>query len=255
MSDRDYASIASAASIEHVEHHAALSSTNDYARQRATELPTHERLLVIADEQTAGRGRGSNRWWTGDGSLAFSLLFDPAEARIAPRHRAMVALAAAVAIVEALEPLLPGRVPGIHWPNDVYVDERKIAGILVEALADGRQIVGIGINVNNPMAAAPSELQSIVTSLVDLIGRPFDRSILLLEFCLGLDRNLATLATEPDLLGRRANSLCLQHGRILTIDTGGAHHTGTCIGIADDGALLLETAHRREAFYSGVLIK
>ena len=82
-------------SLSHVEHHPTLTSTNDRAREIALDLPADETALVIADEQTAGRGRGSNRWWTGAGSLAFSLVFDPAAQGIKRQHYPLISLATA----------------------------------------------------------------------------------------------------------------------------------------------------------------
>ncbi|NCC94413.1 MAG: hypothetical protein EOM10_14215, partial [Opitutae bacterium] len=85
-----------------VEHHALIGSTNDRAKEAAAsqkQLP----LLIVADGQTAGRGRGANRWWTGSGSLAVSLLANPATWRIDPRqHAAGLSLAAARAVAETV---------------------------------------------------------------------------------------------------------------------------------------------------------
>src|SRR5580658_3028936 len=163
-----------AAQVDHVEYHPTLTSTNDYARVASARLGRHESLLVIADEQTAGRGRGSNRWWTGSGSLAFSLLFDPAARGIARQDCAMISLASAITIVEAANPRIAPYSAGIHWPNDVFVGRRKLAGILVEALPDGRHILGIGVNVNNSVDAAPEELAELVATMLDLTRRRHD---------------------------------------------------------------------------------
>ncbi len=99
--------------VARVEHHATLSSTNDRARACAAEGLGPLPLLIVADEQTAGRGRGENRWWTGRGSLACSLLVDHDALEI-DRHRSspLVALATAVAIVETVAPLLADQTVG-----------------------------------------------------------------------------------------------------------------------------------------------
>ncbi|HUY92027.1 MAG TPA: biotin--[acetyl-CoA-carboxylase] ligase [Pirellulales bacterium] len=276
LEDLNLESLLASGLLARVEHHPRLTSTNDHARLAATEageLP----LLVIADEQTAGRGRGANRWWTGRGSLACSLLFEPAASGIERRYFSMISLAAAVAIVETAAPLVAQRPIGVHWPNDVFVSDRKLAGILVEALPDGKHIVGIGCNVNNSLAEAPAELQKIVTSLADLTGRSQHRAAFLLELLERLQANLGTLAAAPESLGERANELCLQRGRRLTLQTGqcagrgrpalhrnapgeGARPSmrilasGVCAGIAPDGALLLETPTGLQTHYSGVLV-
>jgi BirA family biotin operon repressor/biotin-[acetyl-CoA-carboxylase] ligase len=241
--------------VDRVVHHERLSSTNDLARQLAADTPRGKSLLVLADEQTAGRGRGSNRWWTGEGSLAFSLLLDSPRLGIPRRQAAMISLAAAVALAETVAPLVPHARPGIHWPNDVFVSDRKLAGILVEALADGRHIVGVGMNINNRLALAPPDLQPTITSLVDLTGRTHDRSQLLLELLGSLQAALQQLARSPADLAQRADSLCLQHGQRLAIDVGGNIDAGICAGIADDGSLVLDTPAGPRNVYSGVLIK
>lgn len=251
--DLNLESLLASGLLARVEHHPTLSSTNDHARRAAAE-PGELPLLVIADEQTAGRGRGANRWWTGRGSLALSLLFEPAASGIERRYFSMISLAAAVAIVETAAPLLPHRPIGVHWPNDVFASGRKLAGILVEALADGKHIVGIGCNVNNSLAEAPAELRQIVASLADLTGRTQHRAAFLLELLERLQANLRTLASAPESLGERAHELCLQRGRQLTLEAGGQLTSGICAGIAPDGALLLETPTGLETHYSGVLV-
>jgi BirA family transcriptional regulator, biotin operon repressor / biotin---[acetyl-CoA-carboxylase] ligase len=241
--------------VDRVEYQQTLTSTNDRARQLAAEVSPDQIVLVAAEEQTAGRGRGANRWWTGSGSLAFSVLLVPARWAIERRYQAMMPLAAAVAIVETAAPLVPAEEVGVHWPNDVFVGPRKLAGILVEVLPDGRQIVGIGLNVNNSAAAAPAEIAARVTTLADASGRTWDRTGLLVELLRRFADNVEQLGRSPAELGRRANELCLQRGGWLCLEGGGRQVRGRCAGIADDGALLLETPAGREAFYSGVLVK
>lgn len=238
--------------VDQVEYLASVSSTNDYLRQRA---PRGGTVLVVADEQTAGRGRGSNRWWTGAGSLALSLLYDPRARGIERRYAAMVALGAALSVVEAITPLLTGRRVGLHWPNDVFVDDRKIAGILVETTADGRQIVGLGCNVNNSLATAPADVADVATSLIDLTDQAVDRTELILRVLQSLDGWLDQLAAAPAQVGRRADAVCLQLGRLLTLELGEFQARGTCLGIADDGGLRLNTPTGERVFYSGVLLK
>ena len=241
--------------IDRAEHFKSLGSTNDYARELAASLPRDERVLIVADEQTAGRGRGANRWWTGPGSLACSLLFDPAARRIERRYYPMISLAAAIAIIETTAPLVGRRTMGLHWPNDVFVGERKLAGVLIEALADGRHVLGIGCNINNRALDAPPELAAIVTSLADITGRAHSCSDLLLDILRRLNAQLVDLARDPRTIAERANELCLQHGTHLTVRAGTREASGVCAGIAADGALLLDTLAGRQAFYSGVLVK
>src|SRR5262245_38073703 len=228
------------AGIAHIDYSTEIDSTNDLARRLASTLPREACVLVITERQTAGRGRGSNRWWTGGGSLAFSLLVDPARYGIEVRYGCMVPLAAALAVVETATLHLPSPAVGIRWPNDVFVGRRKLAGILVEALSDGRQIVGIGLNVNNSVAEAPPEVSSIATSLCDEIGGPLDRTEVLSELVTAVDEALERLADNRPVLATLADELCLQRDEVLRVQLGDEIVVGRCIGIADDGGLLLE---------------
>jgi len=207
----------------------------------------------MADQQTAGRGRGRNCWWSGPGSLAFSLLLEARQAGAGVRPSPLVGLAAAMAVVETVVPLVLTCPVGIHWPNDVFAAGRKLAGVLVEVLPDRRHIVGIGVNVNNRQADAPPPLQHRVATLRDLTGREHEPASILIPLLRHLEAAFRRLAIAPAELAARANDLCLQRGRGLTLHVGGRTIVGRCAGIAADGALLLDTPFAREAFYSGVL--
>lgn len=241
--------------VDRLEYHESLPSTNDYLREVAARVPRSENMLVLAERQTAGRGRGANRWWTGPESLAFSLLFDPATRDVPQRSFPLLSLAAAVALIETVAPLVGTQEIGLHWPNDVFAAGRKLAGILVEALPDGRLVLGIGCNVNHRANDAPAELADTLVTLADLSGKKHDRTGLLLVLLERLDETFDFLARSPEALARRANALCLQHGRKLTLAAGSRQAVGLCAGIAEDGALLLDTARGRERFYSGVILR
>jgi len=236
-----------------VEHYATLGSTNDLAKHHAAAGRHRLPLLIVADEQTAGRGRGVNRWWTGRGGLAFSLLLDAASLGVSRRRSPLLALAAAIAVVDAAAPRLPSHQVGLHWPNDVYVDGRKLSGVLVEYLADGHVVIGVGINTNNTMTDAPHELKRTATTLFDLTGIEHNHTELLVAAIAGLETLLERLVDHPELIGRRADTLCLQRGLALSVDLGDQTIRGRCAGIGEDGALLLDTANGRQKVFSGVL--
>ncbi len=210
-------------------------------------------LLIVADRQTAGRGRGENRWWTGAGSLAFSLVFDPESFHLERPARPARSLAAGVALIDAVAPLAPGERLGLHWPNDVFVDGKKLAGILIDVLPSGRHILGIGINTNNSLAGTPEEVRRRAVSLGELCGRTIDHTLLLCDFCGQLRAALRMCEQDPPDLGRRFQELCLQIGSQLTVDSGSVQTCGRCLGIQGDGALLLETDQGIARIYSGAL--
>ncbi len=245
--------------VAETEHHTSLGSTNDRARECALAGNARLPLLVVADEQTAGRGRGTNRWWTGRGSLAMSLLLDtmggpgpgPAQAGSQP----LVGLAAAVAVVETARPRLPGVEVGLHWPNDVFASGRKLAGVLVEVLAGRRTILGIGVNTNNTAAEAPPEVRHKAVTMRDLAGRAHDPTDLLSDLLRRLEASLARLAADPAGLGCDADRLCLQRGREIAVRSADGLTTGRCQGIASDGAMLLATRAGLRRVYSGVVVE
>jgi BirA family biotin operon repressor/biotin-[acetyl-CoA-carboxylase] ligase len=166
----------------------------------------------------------------------------------------MLALAAGIAVADALTPLLPAETVGIHWPNDVMAGRRKLSGILVEVLPDGRSIVGIGVNTNNTAADAPPEIQALVGTVRDLSGLSHDQTALLWAILGQFEQRLAQVAAEARLLAARADALCSQRGRQLSVQRGNEVITGLCLGLGPDGALLLETPAGRRAVYSGVVL-
>lgn len=157
----------------------AIPSTNDAAREwLAHGAP--DNALVIADAQTAGRGRAGRRWETPPGSaLAFSRIV---RCSIEPDRLGFLTMWGAVAVVEVCEDLGLSQKVGIKWPNDVMVGERKLAGILTEAVWSGGSlqgvIVGIGVNVTADFAPGSALAESAI-SLHHLLSPAPDRLALL----------------------------------------------------------------------------
>ncbi|MEM8737394.1 MAG: biotin--[acetyl-CoA-carboxylase] ligase [Planctomycetota bacterium] len=153
-------------------------STQDLARDLIASAPaTAPGAVFVAHHQTAGRGRLGRPWITPPGSaLTFSLAF-----RATPAEAERLVLATSVGVAEALDRWLEpvGRAAAIKWPNDLYVDGRKIAGILVET-RDHAAAVGVGINVGLTAEQLPPPLRAQTTSLGQC-GADVDRLELLLE--------------------------------------------------------------------------
>jgi len=249
--------------LAHVEWHDTLPSTNDYALQLAgrEELPTP--LLIVAGEQTAGRGRGNNRWWSQAGALTFTLVIEPGAAPTAPlrtEHWPRVALIAGVALCESLEGPAPQLTCGLKWPNDVLIEGKKVAGILVEippapAGVPRRLVLGMGINVNNSLADAPEEVAARGISLVDAAGREFDATVILQDWLARFADGLQALAGEDPALPARWQSRCVLTGRQIELLAADQPKRGLCRGIGNDGALLVETSAGLERLYGGVLVR
>lgn len=252
LGEIDVSEIVRSTLVARVEHHQELDSTNNEAKRIAASRPVGLPLLIVADRQTAGRGRESKRWWTGQGSLAMTLLVDLTPWKIAPADRPRLALATGIAVAQSVASLVAPQPAGIHWPNDVYVAGRKVSGILIEGLSEGLAVFGIGVNTNNSMREAPEELRAKATTLLDLTGRQQATTPLAIAILRRLEDLLGTLASQPETIGRLADSLCLQRGKNLSLQSGGALVTGCCVGIATDGSLLLDTPQGRKNISSGV---
>lgn len=238
------------------EHHAEIASTNDRALELCADAELPVPFLVIADHQTAGRGRGANRWWSGDGALMFSVIVDAFEYGLPESRWPQVSLTVGAAVSQALQDLLgaAGRV-GLKWPNDVWLNDRKVAGILVEVppVLRGRLVIGIGLNVNNSFASAPLELRALATSLHDELSGPSDRADVLAQLLRQLDDDLRRLAESSVSLTDRWQNLCVLRGRTVSLDAGQQTVTGKCLGIATDGALRLQTPSGEQRYYGGTV--
>jgi BirA family transcriptional regulator, biotin operon repressor / biotin---[acetyl-CoA-carboxylase] ligase len=143
-------------------HFRRIDSTNERAKELAM-AGAPGGLVVTADEQTAGRGRRGNEWFAPPGScLLYSGLLQPFADTGAP----LLPLAVPVAVCEAAEAVAPVRCQ-VKWPNDVWIDERKVAGVLVEARPDEEwAVIGVGVNVAIPQEGFPPDLRETATSLL-----------------------------------------------------------------------------------------
>jgi BirA family biotin operon repressor/biotin-[acetyl-CoA-carboxylase] ligase len=263
----DVARLCTETFVRHAEFFDTIGSTNDRSLELAARADLPTPALVVARLQTAGRGRGKNTWWADDGALTFSLLLDTARWALTPRDWPRLSLAAGVAVCDALggtgtdsrsSLLAPGSSIGIRWPNDVLIDGRKVCGILIESPggappAKDRLIVGIGINVNNSWQHAPPDAGPAGTALCDVTGRPHDLQDVLLRVILALANRLAQLVNGDQQLPQAWQQLDLLRGRTVSVESNGHQAEGTCVEVAEDGALILETLNGRQSIYSGVV--
>lgn len=231
-----------------------VDSTNSQALRWSparSDLP----LLIGAEHQCAGRGRGKNAWWAGSGAVTCSLVLEPQNWSIETAQWPLLSLTVGLAVCRALEEQLRDAEVRLKWPNDVLVQGRKICGILIETVPDcpGRLVVGIGLNVNNSLADAPAEIRETAISLAELTGHSHDRTQLLLNVLTLLDEEFAALGQrDPELLPR-CRHRCYLTGRMVTIRDVTSQSTGMCLGLDDDGALQLMTESGPRRFLAGVI--
>lgn len=219
-----------------------ITSTNDEALRLArNRVP--ERTLVLAERQTAGRGRRGNSWAApASRDLLFSLVLYPPLELSAERLSRLPHLGG-VALCHAIEEVCPGIEAKLKWPNDIYMLGKKVAGILIENGKHASQtfsVLGIGINVNSVDDERPQELRATATSLREETGATVDRHELLAAFFASFDRLypagledfggvLSTIEDRSLLLGRKISAQ-LERSSI----------TGKAVEFGANGELIVE---------------
>src|SRR3989344_2837710 len=137
----------------------SLPSTNIYAKKLAEK--GEDRTVVVALTQTHGRGRNGKKWFSPNGGRWFSVI-------LKPKSPSLMQAIAPLAVLRSLTKL--GLKPNIKWPNDVYINGRKISGVLSESSFSGKLdyvVVGIGINANFPLEKLPQEIRKTSTTLLE----------------------------------------------------------------------------------------
>ncbi len=216
-----------------------VGSTNDYAARLARRGAPHG-TLVVAEEQTAGRGRRGRRWLTPAGSgLAISLVLRPGD--VSPISPAAWNTLGALAVAEALRGM--GGEASVKWPNDVLLGGRKVSGVLAEAAWKGEAleylILGVGVNVLSGSVPPGGELEFPATSVEAEIGRPVDRHELLARIVW----ELAAWApkTASDDWRRAVDERLAYRGQWVHVADESGEVRGRILGMAADGRLILDT--------------
>ena len=218
-----------------------IGSTNTAARSLA-EGGAMEGEVVIADAQSAGRGRLGRRWASSPfANLYFSLVLRP---KLAPAEVPQITLMAAVALADTVAAFVPDA-PTIKWPNDILIGGKKVAGILTELSCTAERvhyvILGIGINLNYPAEMMPVDIRQRATSVLHLTGAPVSRESVLKRLIHDLDRcygDLEDFGFTP--LAARWQARFALRDRRVRVELLDQTVTGVARGIDRDGALLLE---------------
>jgi BirA family biotin operon repressor/biotin-[acetyl-CoA-carboxylase] ligase len=221
-----------------------IGSTNTHARELA-EHGAAEGGVVIAESQSQGRGRLGRRWESPPfNNLYLSVILRP---QLTPRDAPQITLTAAVALIETVGFFLADP-PAIKWPNDILVNNKKLAGILTEAACNAERveyvILGVGLNLNYRIDAMPEELRRRATSLADLTGQNVSRETVLVRLIQDLDRCYGELEeTGFEALRPRWEAHFGLRGRRVRVELGDQTIVGRALGIDRDGALLVEDEH------------
>lgn len=241
LSRHDAEELAHATFVQSVQFFDEVASTSDVALAAAHELRQLP-ALFIASHQTAGRGRGTNRWFSTSGALTFSLVIDPKTLHADPACWPRLSLWTALGIRDAIAAFTPGADVQVKWPNDVFLSQRKVCGILIEhAPVTNLLVVGIGINVNNELISP----EWTDTPLLEAISiGEVERNVNIAEVAravmLRLDESWGLFAAEHSI-HRAWQPHCLLAGKRVQWQSGERSLEGTCQGIDNDGALLLST--------------
>lgn len=219
----------------------SLPSTNLEAARRAIEGAA-EGLCVVANEQTAGRGRLQRQWISPKGAgLYFSVVLRP---RIHQSSWPLIALAAAIAVHDALIESYSLRTD-IKWPNDILSNSRKLCGILAETVdtTEGRALV-LGIGINLTISAFPPEMQEVATSVQLETGQTPNLETILRNMIIAFERRYEMLQSGrggEEILREWSNRSSYASGKRIRVVNGQEVLAGTTRGLESDGALRVET--------------
>ncbi|MFA7383793.1 MAG: biotin--[acetyl-CoA-carboxylase] ligase [Desulfurivibrionaceae bacterium] len=206
--------------------------------------------LVVAESQSAGRGRLAGRTWHSPpgAGLYFSLILRP---HLTPADFPKLTLAAGLALCKSLESHTSCR-PGLKWPNDLFLHGRKCGGILTEtqAVAGAGQtavVIGIGLNVNSPAESFSGELHAKATSLLAVTGEHYDRGLLLAAILAELDLVVSQLEQGdfPAILAEWRQRDIHADRQVSWLGNQGEIVTGTSLGPNEEGFLHLRDAEGR----------
>jgi BirA family biotin operon repressor/biotin-[acetyl-CoA-carboxylase] ligase len=226
-----------------VEYHDALPSTNDRARELAREGAAD--VVVLAEEQTGGRGRLDRAWTAPPGGVWLSVLLRPSRP---PSHAPLFTLAAAVATVDACRSA--GVDAAIKWPNDVVVPgpdgDRKLAGVLTEMEGEADRVswlvVGVGVNANVDRSTLPPGATSLRATAGDVDRRRFVQSLL---------ARFHDLRGDPDAVLPAWRDRAATLGRRVRVETHGGTVEGEAVDVVHPGALRVRTAEGERVVHAG----
>jgi len=238
-----------------IHHYYRAGSTNTLALEAAAS-GAPEGTVFLAEQQTAGRGRGDNQWHSAESTGIYcSVILRPA---LPPSEVLTLSLAAGLAVQTAIEEVDSRVIPDLKWPNDVLVHGKKFCGILTEMSSEATRVryivVGIGLNVNQ--ASFPGELEQTATSLRRVTGTEWSRVELCAALLKSLDREYKQLLANPEervgILQRFEGHSSSVRGRQARIEENGGFE-GVTEGLDPRGFLRVRTREGLRIVYSGTV--
>jgi BirA family transcriptional regulator, biotin operon repressor / biotin---[acetyl-CoA-carboxylase] ligase len=240
---------------EHIHHYYRAGSTNTIAMEAAA-AGASEGSVFLAEQQTAGRGRGNNQWHSAESAGIYcSVIVRPP---LPPSEVLVLSLAAGLAVRAAVREIDSKAMIDLKWPNDLLIDHHKFCGILTEMNAEATRVrhivIGIGINVNQ--AEFPAELQQTATSLRISTGTKWSRVDLCAALLKSLDREYRNLTSDSDahtnILKRFEEQSSMVRGKTVRVEENGGFE-GVTEGLDARGFLQVRTQAGLRIVYSGTV--
>jgi BirA family biotin operon repressor/biotin-[acetyl-CoA-carboxylase] ligase len=240
---------------KHIHHYYKIGSTNTVAMEAAS-AGAPEGGVFLAEQQTAGRGRGGNQWHSARSvGIYCSVVLRPV---LPPSDVLILSLAAGLAVHSAVQEIDSRVVPDLKWPNDVLIGGKKFCGILTEMNAEVTRVryvvVGIGVNVNQ--SSFPADLQGVATSLLLATGTEWSRVELCAALLKSLDREYRSLLENPDaansILRRFQERSSSVRGKQVEVEENGGF-AGVTDGLDSRGFLRVRTAEGVRTVLSGTV--
>ncbi len=236
---------------EHIHHYFRIGSTNVEAMNAAAE-GAEQGSVFLAEEQTAGRGRGGHGWHSArSAGIYCSVVLRP---ELAPADVLVLALAAGLAVRDAVRQIT-GMTADLRWPNDLLLSGKKFCGVLIEMNAEATRVrhavVGVGMNVNQE--SFPASIEALATSLRLESGRSWSRVELVAALLKSLDREyrkLADAAAREEIRRRFERESSSASGRRVRVEEEGGYD-GVTEGLDERGFLRVRTAGRLRTVLSG----
>ena len=195
--------------------------------------------LIVADQQTSGRGRHGRSWNSDTGTLTFSLVISTDEVKKRERIAGLGSIAVGVAIARCVEYEFAPLKIRLKWPNDIYLGGGKLGGILMEMIGNHPEyvVIGVGVNVSTTPRVTDRNRSQSVASLSHTLGRDVHRYDLLPLLVEAILSAVGEAVSDHENLIDDFRQRCLLTGQEIEYQDGLKRETGTCLGVASDGAL------------------
>lgn len=230
-------------------HLESVDSTNQYIKENYHTLNHLD--VVTTKNQTKGKGRHINQWFSSQDSLTFSLLL---KEHLEQRNLTLLPLLMAKVLHQVISQHTKNVT--IKWPNDIYIQDKKIAGILIESIYQNKldaMIIGVGINLNN--MEYPDDIDSQVISLKQVTHQTFSHESLLREIVETFKSSLHQLNNDSQSIINYCNQYHTLNNQDITYEDKKTIKSGKCIKINEDGHLLIQTDKQTKTLISGTVHK